>query len=397
VCFWVFCPDRKAWARSWWVACGIFALLIVLGDPAYLWNGLAALPMSKFFLRYSFRFYPWLAFFAILSGGVILERVLAMVRQRRWCEPVLGGAMLCVLAHHVAMCELSFYSYGFRPYPALPGEFEATFHPGGDPSRGTAGHSGRLASWSQLRSPAPDFYASLPLNLPHYYRVPSIFGYDPVIEGQPRVAAVYRWLEADPVATCTAYGVGWHLFSYSDTPVLSPNKRFYGVERSVPFEPAYRRLLKENLALLAQAGGTSLKELKGVDPLAFAGERAEHALPLQLHCRGADIDVRGLPAGTPVTINFLRYPQMAILLDGVSLSVGEDEWQRIKTTLPQAGSTLSLRYQPPWHETCGAGAILCLAALILAWGIFRFRFTSAGPAPAQSCGTQPSSAGTPSE
>ncbi len=80
--FWVCCPERRAWARAWWVPCGIVALLLVLGEPAYLWKGLAELPLAKFFLRYSFRFYPWLAFCAILSGGLILDRILATVRRR---------------------------------------------------------------------------------------------------------------------------------------------------------------------------------------------------------------------------------------------------------------------------------------------------------------------------
>jgi hypothetical protein len=357
--------------------------------------------MSKFFLRYSFRFYPWVAFFAILSGGLILERSLAIVRGRRWCDLVLGGAMLGVLAHHLAMCDLSFYTYGFQPYPPLPAEFETVFHPEAGSSQVGAAHPGRVASWSQLRSPAPDFYTSLPLNLPHYYQVPSILGYDPVIEGQPRVAAVYRRLETDPVAACKAYGVGWHLFSFSDTPVLSPNKRFYGVERAVPFEPAYRQLVKTPMNLLAGVGATSLKELAGVAPLAFTGEQPDRALPLQLHCRGADIDVRGLPAGTPVTANFLAYTYMALFLDGQPVSIAEDEWQRVTTTLPQVGSTLSLRYQPPWDRTCAAGALLCVAAVVIGWCTLRRsgqRGTitpSSAPGPGQPCDTRPSSPGKP--
>jgi hypothetical protein len=373
VCFWICFPDRRAWARAWWVPCGIFALLMVLGEPAYLWQGVATLPMSKFFLRYTFRFYPWLAFCAILSGGLVLERFLAILRRRQAWELLIGGAMLCVLAYHLTMCRPSFYSYGFRPYPELPQDFEATFHPYSDKSFVGDKNSQRIASWYRLRSMSPDYYLSLPLNLPHYYQVPSIFGYDPVVEGQPRVAEVYGRLQKDPLATCKAYGVGWHLFSFSDLSVHSPDQRFRSMEHTVHFEAAYRELLKAKLTPLAECRGTTLKELPGVDPLAFATGRPGRALPLQLHCRGADIDVSGLPAGTPVTINFLWYPQMHLELDGQPLDVSKDDWQRITTTLPNAGSTLSLRYQPAWQKTGGVGAGLCLFALFLAWLTLRFR------------------------
>src|SRR5262249_4970859 len=36
VAFWICFPDRQAWSRAWWVPCGIFALLMVLGEPAQL-------------------------------------------------------------------------------------------------------------------------------------------------------------------------------------------------------------------------------------------------------------------------------------------------------------------------------------------------------------------------
>ena len=188
------------------------------------------MPLAKLFLRYSFRFYPWLAFCAILSGGLILERILAMAR-RRILELALGAVMLGILAYHLAMCQPSFYTYGFGPYPRLPHEFEAVFHPYADKQFVGVKNSRRIASWAQLRSVSPDYYLSLPLNLPHYYQVPSIFGYDPIVEGQPLMAEVNRRLRDDPVEACKAYGVGWHLFSYGDAPVLSPNPRFWKMEK----------------------------------------------------------------------------------------------------------------------------------------------------------------------
>jgi hypothetical protein len=367
-CFWICCPTWRAWSHYWWVPCGIVALLMTLGEPAFLWKGAAYLPLSKLFLRYSFRFYPWLAFCAILSGGLILDRILATLPQRRFWEFSAAAGLLCVLAYHLMMCTTSFYSYGFQPFPPLPPEFEAVIHPYEDKQFFGEKNSRRIASWHNLRATSPDLYASLPLNMPDYYLVPSIFGYDPLVEGQPRAVEVFKRLEKDPLQACKIYGVGLHIFSHGDSPPHSPNKRFWDVEYEVHREPAYRKLLKANLTLLAKFhDDTTLKELPGVDPLVFVTSRPDRALPIHLHCRGADIDVSGLRAGEDVTINFLWYPHMSLSLDGEAAPIEKDEWLRITTTLPRSGSTLSLRYEPPWQKTAAIGGIVCLAALLLAW------------------------------
>jgi hypothetical protein len=372
-CFWVYWPERRAWARCWWVPCGIFALLMILGEPAYLWRGVSSLPMARFFLRYTFRFYPCFAFCAVLAGGLILENVLATLQRRRPWELLVGSVSLAVLAYHLAMCQPSFYSYGFRPFPELPSAFESIFHPYSDKHFIGPKNSRRIASWGQFRSVSPDYYLSLTLNLPHYYQVPSIFGYDPVVEGQPQMAEVLRRLQENPAAACKAYGVGWHLFSYPASPVLSPNRRMWTLERFMHLDRVYHRLLKAQHIPLAEFHGTTVMEVPGVDPLAFVTGRPEQPLPLQLQCRGVDVDVSGLEAGTPVTVNFLWYPQMECTLDGNVMALDKDGWQRITATLSQTGSTLSVRFRPSWHKTCAAGAGICGAALTLAWLALRRR------------------------
>src|SRR5262249_21918077 len=242
--------------------------------------GLAELPLSKFYLRYTIRFYPPLAFCAILAGGLMLERMLAIMPRRWTCELLFGGFLLGTLTYHVAMCQPSFYNYGIRPYPELPREFEEVFHPHADKQLVDVKNSRRIASWAPLRSPSPDFHASLPLNLPHYYQVPSIFGYDPVVEGQPRIAEVYRRLANEPAAAYKAYGVGWHLFRHVEH---SPNKASWRMEKTVQTEAAYLSLPKADLQIVAEFHGTELCELPGVDALAFADARPDQPLPMRLH------------------------------------------------------------------------------------------------------------------
>jgi hypothetical protein len=132
-------------------------------------------------------------------------------------------------------------------------------------------------------------------------------------------------------------------------------------------------LRQADLKPLAEVGGTTLMELPGVDPLAFVTCRPERPLPFTLHCRGVDIDVSGLPADSNVTINFLWHPYMRCTLGEKALAVAADDWQRITTTISEPGSTLSLRFEPPWFKTCVAGAVLCCTALGLAWLTLRFR------------------------
>src|SRR5206468_1066256 len=102
------------------------------------------------------------------------------------------------------------------------------------------------------------------------------------------MAEVYRRLQNDPVAACKAYGVGWQLIGYGNAPVLSPNKYFWSMERTVNLDLAYAQVRQADLKHLADWHGTSLMELPGVEPLAFATGRPECPLPLRLHCRGAD-------------------------------------------------------------------------------------------------------------
>ena len=87
-----------------------------------------------------------------------------------------------------------------------------------------------------------------------------------------------------------------------------------------------RQLVKVKLTPVAEFHGTALKELEGVDPLAFVVGRAERPLALHLHGRGAEIDVATTPG---LVANAWK----------VRLSVG--------VILPEEGTKGSPGYQPP--------------------------------------------------
>jgi len=374
VAFWILWPDRSAWARNWWIPCAMLIFLLVLGDPALLWQTASKLPMSRFFLRYTIRFYPVLVFLGSLSGGMVLTRFLnggarfsmgstpsgtRLSSSQRIAETLVALVGFGLIVNHLAMCRPSFYSYGFRPYPPLPPEFNGMM---ADRLR----H--RLAWWAQARSPSPDYYLSLVHNLPSYYQIPCIFGYDPIVEGQPNVRAMWEKLRDNPKGACRAYGLVWHLISYRDKAILSPNPRIRPLEVHMPHAEAFRGLAKEDLQRVADVKGTTLFRMNSVDPLAFVVGRSDQPLGLHLHCGGADVDVRGVAAGEAVTLNFLWYPDLRLHLDGEPLDVEKDEWLRVRTVLPRPGTVLTMRFVPAWPKALSIGTFLSIVAV--GWLLF---------------------------
>ena len=106
-CFWVVFPGRAGWGRSWWVPCGMLAFCDGVRRSRLLWSGVGSLPMAKFFMRYTFRFYPVLAFCHPFGrrrsrthfGDAAETSPLGRSTVRR---------MLLVLAYHLAMCRATF-------------------------------------------------------------------------------------------------------------------------------------------------------------------------------------------------------------------------------------------------------------------------------------------------
>ncbi len=373
--FWVCWPDRRAWGRSWWIPCGIVVLLIVLGDPGFLWTGAGRIALVQVLPRLPIRFYSKSGFRAILAGGLILDRFLATLRHRPAVNPRRRASLLGVLGYHLAMCQPSFYTYGFRPYPELPPEFEAAFHPYG-------GQTSSIGA-QQLRGGSASCW-QVPLG-----RV----GLLPVLAVEPAAllpGAQHFWLRP-PCRRSAAHGRGvpppgrrsgrrvqslWRRLASmqlhgradadAEQMVLGP-----GANRERGTAPI-DLLPKRDMRVVAECHGTTLLELPDVDPLAFAVGQADRPLPMRLHCRGADIEVGGLSAGACVTINFHCYPQMKCTLDGEALEVKPDEWQRITTTLPRGGAVLALRYEPPWLQSCAASGHMLKARRIGAgWYVLR--------------------------
>ncbi len=345
---------RRDWDAAVWSLCGLTAFLMVLGDAGGLWPVVSELPVVGMVNRHPLRVLPFLAFYAALGGGQVLERV------RRWSPTAdrlaapLAVAWLALLAWHVGQCTTAFYSYGFRPYPALDAG-----PAGAIPDPGAA----RAMGWARQRSPAADFVEVLPLQTSGVYGVPVLHGYDPVVEGQPAYRAAVARLKASPAEAGAAYGVRWHLVHRSvATPDLSEADGARAFEESFPLADLFAAWNPGALPVRKADAACTLHESPDAAPLAFVEAQPTRALPVRLRASGVGADVAGVRPGERVVLNFLRYPESELYSDGTRLPLTDDPWGRVSAVLPAPATNLTLRYQAPWAKGFVAAAVAFLVA-----------------------------------
>jgi hypothetical protein len=361
------------WRKQLWFCLAAITLVLTLGNAGGLWWLASRLPVLGRVNNYPFRLLPFFVLFAVLAGGIILERLLqSSAVVRRWRGLLWGGAALMLL-YHASQAQTAFYTYGFAPYPPLPAEMRAVLRPPGEPpARAIA-----LAPW---RSISPALGLSMNNSLPMVYELPAFSGSDPVVQRSLRFSACVGRLLAQPAAGARAYGIRWHISIPRENLIFSPQPSpLTHIMETHGFVPAPADWLKsESLTLAAAAGGVRIDELAGVAPLAFATSEPSRSLPIRLHGGGMDVDVASCKTAGPVVLNFLYYPQMEAELDGTPVACTEDAWQRVVVDLPTTGQTLRLRFRPPWGQGLFLGGALVLLGLFLTRLVLRGDFPLAG-------------------
>ncbi len=361
-------PNRRTWAEHAWTVCAGLAFLAALGREGYLWSLMTEAPVLGAINNNPFRMLPFFVLFAALSGGLLLERLLQYVGNRRAWELALSGLLVVVIAYHVALCRPAFYTYGFRPYPAMSNEMaRLLWSAEGSPT-------GRITSWAAKRSISPSFADALPLNLPMVYQLPAFGGYSPLIECMPPYLHAKKQLGEDPTAAARAYGLRWFLKHRScSAPVFSPNPAAVDFEAKVKLDEDFQRIGFAKTHALAGAPELKVLELDDVDPLAFVADKSKRALPVHYNGAGIDVDVRGLTAAAPVIVNFLQYPKMTATIDGREVECRRDAWHRILVDVPAGAHRLAIRYRPDWKKGVRLG--LELAAISVAITFFSDRLS----------------------
>jgi len=328
------------WRGQMWRLAGLVTLLLMAGQSGGLWGLLGKMPVLGRVSNHPFRLLPFFVLFASIPGGLVLERTLRCSTRRRAWEVLLGASVGGILLYHAWLARPAFYTFPFRPYPALPESMNAILGLPADPT-------GRLMAWSPRWSTHPATGFSLPHALAGPYGVPAFHGYDPVVQCTlPHAYAAQQLLDS-PLAAARAYGIRWHLTVRGVGPVRSENPEMYEVEEEPPYEKAFHELQPLKLPCAYESGALLLTELDNVDPLAFVEGRAYPQLPLRMHAAGIDVDI-GSAGGKSVIVNFLWRPEMKASVNGVGVPCERDDWLRIRVRIPPGGQKLEVRYAPDW-------------------------------------------------
>jgi hypothetical protein len=324
------------------------AFLLALGRWGGLWWLMDLLPVG---LRNNpFRALPWFVIFACLTGARYLEDFItsrpavtghAGGGRRSGFLTVIGGLGLALVALHLSHVGIAFYTYGFRPYPALPSALARIVEPD------ERGRQQRITSFGSMRSTDPSYPLALLHNLPCEYEVPALFGYDPLVQRFDRYNACLTRVLEQPQAALAAYGVRWllvHRTAWGGWQKQTSN----AFERLFVFVQLLDAL-DDNPQVTPPELDSYLKvfEIPDPAPLAFDAARPKEPLPLQMSVAGLDIGLAPLNEPRNIVANFLRYPAFVATADGKPAEVSEDSWQRIVVAAPPGAKEIRIRYSPP--------------------------------------------------
>ena len=364
------------WRRDWgqgrlWFFLAVVAFLLALGPQGGLWQVLNHMPFLSLVNNNPFRALPFMILFVALAGGAVLDRLLAPLAERRWAPLAVGLLGCALLLYHASIARPAFYSYGFRPYPALPPPLAKALDAGSPPQ-------GRLIPIAPMRSILPGYGLSMMHGLPAVYGLFSFSGYDPLVQSLPPYRLAFERLRQDTPAALKAYGVRYLVLNEAAVhPRFSPNPFERGMEGISALRPVLSYLPKLEVASHTIAAPDEIWTLKGADPLAFPTGDPSRSLPIRFPGRGIDVTLHGLGPG-PVTVNFLWYRQMRATADGQAVLCHPDRWGRIQVELPRSAQRLAIRFNPGWLKGLLNGGLLAVLGLLFTVGLIRMSDGVAG-------------------
>ncbi len=349
-------PNKKLWRQQPIFICAVTVFMFCATNTG-LWWVLCQLPIVGKVNNYPFRLFPYFVFFAVLCGSQFMERILSVCKtsayRSRWTY-VFGVSGLTIMMYYVSLAPPSFNSLLYKPYPVLPQVLAQNMLPADSRQLQRAG------SYTLRITPHESAGIALNCNISSNYQIPVFNGYDPILEGSSTFAAAKDKWNENPLATARAYGLRWHLDETFVTPLTTVGGQTVAIQ---PFA--------KSLTLVGGSGKVALRELPGVDPLAFVTANTSQRLPIDLHGEGMDIGLDGVKPGSYVTVNFLWYPNMYAWVDDVSVAVTADTWGRMQVTVPSAAKTLKIRYLPPWKFGIWLGILVGLGGVALCARLLR--------------------------
>jgi hypothetical protein len=352
-------PSRAWIGRHPWTVVAILAFWLSLGFEGILWLVAGQLPLLRTTNHHPHRLLPFVTFFSLVVGGILLEAVLRRAASRRW-EFAIAAATTILLLYHVSLSRNCFWSYGDRPYPQLPAEIARRVLPGENrqPERFT---------WTgPKRSGLPHFSYALPLSLPSAYGAYGFLGYDPIIEVRPETEEILRKFNDAPIEASRAYGIRWFLVSNPD--YYAKERDFWWAIRKGywpicdPFPPERLRPLLSAAKLRYRCDEVDLYELSSVSPLAFDRADPTKALSIRFHGWGGEVLAPGGGERT-IVVNVAARPWLRAAGEGKLLASAPDEWNRLEVRVPDGVSRFDFYYDLPWQRGIFLGIGLAVATL----------------------------------
>ncbi|MBY0522079.1 MAG: hypothetical protein K2R98_01695 [Gemmataceae bacterium] len=360
-----------------WLIAGMVAFVLTLGHAGFLWTVLSKVPVFGPINNHPFRVMPELLFFGMLGGGLFLQRFsTAWPGGRRWIQG-LSVAVAALLLYHVQHCQASFYSYAERPYPPLPAAMRTLMDP--EVSLDSALPPARVLSLVRERSAADGYMKALKQCMPTVYRIPSIDGYNPLIESTPPMIDVREQLLKDPFRTCEALGVRWILMGEMlpepSWPSGTYNHDFGGTiarTRILKYPTSMTESMRAASKLRLELDGLEVLELPPPDALAFWQSQPKRGLPLRWTPEQIEVATTEPPgARDKLVVNVLWRKQWHAYAGEQQLPVEADPWHRMVVTVPPEASQVTLRFEPPWQRALFLGGLIegvaIGASIALSW------------------------------
>ena len=195
---------RLPLAPNLWLFAAVVAFLLALGHAAGLWSLVSLLPVFGAINNHPFRLLPEVIFFGMLAGGLFAQRLAGAGPAGTHVGTGLAVAVIVLLLWHVDHCRPSFYSYAERPYPPLPASMQTLLA-----DAPNVLPESRVFSMVRERSASDGYLKSLKHCLGTAYHIPSLDGYDPIVDTSQPFSGVKRRLYYDPAGTMELLGVGW--------------------------------------------------------------------------------------------------------------------------------------------------------------------------------------------
>lgn len=383
---------RRTYRDNAYAPLGFIAFASALGQMGLIWYVFSKAPIFCKFAQPN-KFVPFFTLFAVMIGGVVLERILRRRPSRGWIEGLIAVVTIGLLAYHVSLPIPAFYTYGFAPFPEPL-----------EPLLANRNLDRRVITLAPYRDPSA-LFGRMPINnLPTAQGLLGLVGYDPLVMRKAPAISMMSNLGHQE-----SYGFwgNWQSGDLRDTPLTMEEKRqriaalraygvdtvfVYGEKNQPPFErgktnyifyrgdeylwqmlDAVGSMNSQERTVVAQWDWGFLFHLTDADPIAFLEQRPSK-LPQKIRFStcGASVDIEGAKANEQLVINVIDEPGQTYLrayVDGEATPITVDSWMRVRIGLPTGAKKVELRYEPPFLKWLIIGIGVGLAGIVLSsWG-----------------------------